>query len=176
MEIRSGTNKICGTSDDLSDIRDDLNKGMSLLKQVNWSEGGYQLIFLMTKDSGLCLSSHNIMTLRHKSCFLIRAYQIAIRMMRVGVQWIRDCCDPAAKDLNELGIVTAINGETVAKWNTLFCKNEQLPHPNVWARIGKKPKPPIFELFPLLEAEVNEYVMKHLDFFYNQNVTLPCLV
>ena len=53
------------------------------------------------------------MTLRHKSCFLIRAYQIAIRMMRVGVQWIRDCCDPAAKDLNELGIATAINEETV---------------------------------------------------------------
>ena len=86
-------------------------------------------------------------------------------MMRVVVQWILDCYDPAAKDLNELGIVTAINGETVAKWNKLFRKNERLPHPNVWVRIGKKPKPPIFELFPLLEAEVNEYVMKHLDFF-----------
>ena len=96
--------------------------------------------------------------------------------MRVGVQWIRDCCDPAAKDSNKLGIVTAINGETVAKRNKIFCKNERLPHPNVWVRIRKNPKPPIFESFPHLEAEVNEYVMKHLDFFYNQNVTLPCLV
>ena len=31
--------------------------------------------------------------------------------------------------------------------------------------MGKKPKPPLFEVFPTLEAEVNEFIMNHLDCF-----------
>ena len=64
---------------------------------------------------------------------------------------LRDCCRPAAEELNKLGITTAENGKRIAKWNRDFRQNNQFPHPNAWVRIGKKPKPPIFELFAHLE-------------------------
>ena len=51
----------------------------------------YQLVIPMTKDSSLGLSSHNKFTIRNKSLFLLRAYQVALSKLRVGVKWITDC-------------------------------------------------------------------------------------
>ena len=67
-------------------------------------DDGYQLMIPMTTDSSLGLSSHNIFTIRSKSLFLLKAYQIALEKMRVGVRWIDDCCKQAVIFINSLGI------------------------------------------------------------------------
>lgn len=81
------------------------------------------------------------------------------------MRWIDDCCQPAVDELNNLGVKTTQSKKTIGKWNRDFRKHEKFPHPNVHVRMGKKPKPPIFELYPHLEATVGEFVIKHLDFF-----------
>ena len=81
-------------NDDDVDVVEALNERICLLQKVNETEHGYKLVIPMTEDSS-CLSTHNIFTIRNKSLFLIRAYQIALEEMKVGVQWSRDCCQPA---------------------------------------------------------------------------------
>ena len=64
-----------------------------------------------------------------------------------------------------MGITTSKTRRTIAQWNSNFRCGDQFPHPNPWVRIGKDPKPPIFELFPQVVADINAYVVQHLDFF-----------
>ena len=151
--------------DDDVDVVEGLKDRILLLQKVNEREDGYQLVIPMTEDSSDCVSNHNKFTIRNKSLFLIRAYQIALEKPRVGVRWIDDCCQPAVDELNNLGVKTTQSKKTIGKWNRDFRKHEKFPHPNVHVRMGKKPKPPIFELYPHLEATVGEFVIKHLDFF-----------
>ena len=64
-----------------------------------------------------------------------------------------------------MGIITTVSGKTVGDWHRHFRKNDKFPHPNPHVRMGKKPIPALFELFPQLEARVREFIMKHLDCF-----------
>ena len=152
--------------DELVDVREALTEKIELLKEVNSTEGGYQKVIPMTEDSSTCISSHNIFVIRHKSLFLLRAYQIALEKMRVGVQFVRDCCtQEAIKELNSTRIMHSQSAQTIGKWNREFRKLDLFDHPNVHVRNGKKPKPPIFEMFPHLEAVVSKYILKNLDCF-----------
>ncbi len=74
---------------------DALNERICLLQQVNESADGYQLVIPVAEDSTQCLSSHRIFTLRNKCLFLVRAYQLTIKKMGIGTQWICNCYQPA---------------------------------------------------------------------------------
>ena len=67
--------------------------------------------------------------------------------------------------LNDCGFKATTNSEVVSKWNLVFCLNDKFPHPNPNVRMGEKPKPVLFEVFPNLEAQVQEFVMNKLDCF-----------
>ena len=96
------------------DVVEGLQYRINLFKQVLENEDGYQLVIPMTEDSSLGLSSHSKFTIRNKSLFLLRAYQVALSKLRVGVQWIADCCDQAVTEVNSLGPKTAMSGRTVS--------------------------------------------------------------
>mmetsp|Transcript_27620 Transcript_27620/g.59008 ORF Transcript_27620/g.59008 Transcript_27620/m.59008 type:complete len:743 (+) Transcript_27620:485-2713(+) len=151
--------------EDINVVVEGLHERINLLKKVQEDDDGYQLVIPMTEDSSLGLSSHNKFTIRNKSLFLLKAYQIALEKMRVGVRWIEDCCKQAVTFINSLGIKTTVSGKTVGDWHRHFRKNDKFPHPNPHVRMGKKPTPALFELFPQLEARVREFIMKHLDCF-----------
>ena len=40
------------------------------------------------EEGNNCISSHNKFTIRPKSLFLLKAYQIALDKMRVGARWV----------------------------------------------------------------------------------------
>ena len=85
--------------------------------------------------------------------------------MKVGVRWVDHICHKAVVVLNDYGFKATTNSEVVSKWNLVFRLNDKFPHPNPNVRMGKKPKPVLFEVFPNLEARVQEFVMNHLDCF-----------
>ena len=68
-----------GNYDSTSDVCDILKEMISILHQVNQSMDGHQLVFSITEDSYQCLSTHSIMTIRHKSFLLIQAYKTSIK-------------------------------------------------------------------------------------------------
>ena len=84
-----------------------LQERIDLLKKVHESEEGNQHVLPMIKDSSDSLSSHNIFIIQNKSLFLIRAYQIALERMQVGVKWVKEIFREAVHDLNNLGVKTS---------------------------------------------------------------------
>ena len=113
-----------GNYNGTSDVHDILKERISILHQVNHSVDGYQLVIPITEDSSQCLSNNRIIKRRHKSCLLIWAYKTAIKKLQVGVYWIRDCFQPAAEDLNSLGITTAKTGRKIYQWNRDFWRDD----------------------------------------------------
>ena len=89
--------------------------------------------------------------------------------MKVGVRWVDHICDKAVVELNDYGFKATTNSEVVSKWNCVFRLNDKFPHPNPNLRMGKKPKPVLFEVFPNLEARVQEFVMNHPVCFFCGN-------
>jgi len=151
-------------SDESIDVVELLVERIELLKQVQHNEDGYQLVIPMTEEGCQSVSSHNIFVIRQKTLFLCRAYQIALEKLRVGVKW-EDVCKEAVRELNNLGLKQATSGRTVMKWNREFNIHDKFPHPDPRVRMGKKPKPPIFELFSEIELEVKTFIKDHLDCF-----------
>ena len=145
-------------------IVDGLEERTRLLQKVNSSENGYQLVLPISAKIGTnYVSSHNKFTIRQKSLFLVKAYQIALEEMKVGVRWRDHICQKAVVALNNYGFKAATHAEVVAKWNRVFRVNEKFLHPDPNVRMGEKPKPVLFEVFPNLEAQVHEFVMSRLD-------------
>ena len=127
-------------------VVDGLEERMRLLKQVNASDNGYQLVLPIGAEIGTnYVSSHNKFLIRQKNFFLL------------------NICQKAVDELNNDGFEAAANFQVVAKWNRVFRVNEKFPHPNPNVRMGKKPKPMLFEVFPNLEARVHEFVIKNLS-------------
>jgi hypothetical protein len=155
-------------NDETIDVVHLLNERIELLKSVHNNEHGYQYVIPMSEkessSSQSSVTSYNIFVIRHKALFLTRAYQIALDKLKVGVKW-EDICNEAVKELNNVGINTTTTGKTVMKWHREFRDNDQFPHPNIYVRMGKTYKPPIFELFPDIEAKVNEFILSNLSFF-----------
>ena len=77
------------------DVVEALLERIALLKKVNESEDWYQSVIPVCDGSNNNLSSHNIYTLRHKSLFLIRAYQIVLERLILGVPWVANYCASA---------------------------------------------------------------------------------
>ena len=145
-------------------VVDGLEERIRLLQKVNSSENGYQLVLPIGAEIGTnYVSSHNKFTIRQKSLFLVKAYQIALEEMKVGVRWRDHICHKAVVALNNYGCKAATHAEVVAKWNRHFRVNDKFPHPDPNVRMGKKHKPILFEIFPNLEARVHEFVMSRLD-------------
>ena len=153
-------------NDETIDVVHLLNERIELLKSVHNNEHGYQYVIPMSEEesSQSSVTSYNIFVIRHKALFLTRAYQIALDKLKVGVKW-EDICNEAVKELNNVGINTTTTGKIVMKWHREFRDNDQFPHPNIYVRMGKTYKPPIFELFPDIEAKVNEFILSNLSFF-----------
>ena len=94
-----------------------------------------------------------------------------------------DFCEKAVAECHKMGIETTKNGRRVADWKPNFRKADKFHHPNSHVRMGKKRTPPLFDLFPQLEARVREFITKHLDCFAVEmlrgeliNVMIPKLV
>ena len=83
--------------------------------------------------------------------------------MKVGVRWVEDICHKAVLMLNDSGLKVTTNYRVVSKWNVVFRLHDKFPHPNPEMRMGKKSKPVLFEVFPNLEARVQDFVMNKLD-------------
>ena len=92
-------------------------------------------------------SHHDIMVVRHKAQYLIKAYLLAMKKMNKET-W-GQCCVMAATELNELGLTKFSGGEGVARWNTQFRIVHTFPHPK--RHVTKKQSCEfirIFEYFP----------------------------
>ena len=144
------------------DVVAGLEERIDLLKKVNSYKNGYKLVLPMVVEKGNNYVSNHKFTIRQKSLFLLKAYQIALDKMRVGVRWVDRMCHRALRELNSYGIKTAAHKEVVAKWNRDFRSSDKFPHPNPSVRMGKKATSVLFEVFPHLEARVQEFVLKHL--------------
>ena len=78
------------------DVVAGLEERIDLLKKVNSYENGYKLVLPMCAEKGNhYVSNHNKFTIRQKSLFLLKAYQIALDEMRVGVRWLDHVCHKA---------------------------------------------------------------------------------
>ena len=92
------------------DVVAGLEERIDLLKKVNSCENGYKLVLPMsTEKDNDYVSNHNKFTIRQKSLFLLKAYQIALDEMRVGVRWVDHICHKAVGELNSYGIKTAMH-------------------------------------------------------------------
>ena len=111
------------------DVVEGLHERMKFLKQVHQREYGYQLVIPMTEDGSLNLSSHNKFTIRNQSLFLLKAYEYALKELRVGVKWV-DFCEKAVAACHKMGIETTKNGRRVADWSRHFRKADKFHHPN----------------------------------------------
>ena len=100
-------------------------------------------------------------TTTRTSKFLITAYEKALDKLRVGVCWL-DLCHEAALEMNKIRITKTKTGKTVGDWHRHFRMDDKFPHPNAHVKMGKKPKPALFEIFHL-EARMKEFVVEHLD-------------
>jgi hypothetical protein len=97
--------------------------------------------------------------------FIIRAYQLPLEKLQVGVKWVDDCCRQAVNELNAIGITTTTNAEVLRRWCKEFSNTKKFPHPNPYVCIGKSPKPSIFEHYPKFEAKIRSFVLENLDCF-----------
>ena len=96
-----------------------------MLKKVNSYENGYILVSPICAENGdNYVSNHNKFTIRQKSLFLLKAYQIALDEMRVGVRWLDHICHKAVVELNNYGFKTATHRGVVARWNQDFRTND----------------------------------------------------
>ena len=71
------------------DVVAGLEERIDLRKKVNSYEDGYKLVLPMAAEKGnRYVSNHNKFTIRKKSPFILKAYQIALDEMKVGVRWV----------------------------------------------------------------------------------------
>jgi hypothetical protein len=74
-----------------ADVLEGLRDRIIMLQKVNEFEDGFKLVIPANgNDHDDDLSSHNIFTIRHKSLFLLKAYQLAIEKMNEW-KWVDQC-------------------------------------------------------------------------------------
>ena len=103
------------------DVVAGLEERIELLQKVNASENGFQLVLLIGAEIGHnYVSNHNEFRIRKKLLFLLKAYQITLDEMKVGVRWVDHICHKAVVVLNDYGFKATTNSEVVSKWNCVF--------------------------------------------------------
>eukprot|EP00581_Thalassiosira_minuscula_P011088 CAMPEP_0183717904 /NCGR_PEP_ID=MMETSP0737-20130205/11334_1 /TAXON_ID=385413 /ORGANISM="Thalassiosira miniscula, Strain CCMP1093" /LENGTH=1299 /DNA_ID=CAMNT_0025947381 /DNA_START=283 /DNA_END=4182 /DNA_ORIENTATION=+ len=129
------------------DVVQGLRDRIELLKKANETVDGWKTLI---PDDGKedNYSQYDIMIVRHKAQYLIKAYLLAIN--RMNLIPFRECCNIALKDLTELGLTKFSGPNTVLKWAAQFRVSNTFPHPG---RHTAKPKQGfdqfhVFEYFP----------------------------
>ena len=130
-----------------------------LLKSVHGSEDGWRNV-IAGRDANNYCTKLEIFEIRQRSTFLCCAYQIALLEMN-GKTW-HDCCKQACKLLNDLGMTQATFFKTIANWNKVFRRFECFPHPNPYVQCGKRPLPPLLEIFPNAKDQIISFGIKNL--------------
>ena len=95
-----------------------------------------------------------------RDMFLCMAYQLALRHMN---QWTwQDCCMESYLRLNDLCMQQATFYRTLAKWNIIYHKLENSPHPNAYVQCGKRPLPQLLERIPDAKDQIVAFGVKSL--------------
>eukprot|EP00956_Cyclotella_meneghiniana_P000637 scaffold691_cov50-Cyclotella_meneghiniana.AAC.1 len=105
-----------------TDVRLAIEERIRLLRSVQQKHDGYKFVIrINSEDDWYSLSTHNIFTIRNKSLFVARAYEIALDQLRTGIRWEKDCCKPGKQiTLPQKSQVT-----TSGKVNTWFTGNDE---------------------------------------------------
>jgi len=138
-----------------------LEDRIQLLKKANESVNGWKRL-IPNDGKEEQYSHHDIMVVRHKAQYLIKAYLLAMKKMNKET-W-GQCCVMAAIELNELGLTKFSGGEGVARWNTQFRTVNTFPHPK--RHVTKKQSweyMMIFEYFPSAKDMFLEIANENMD-------------
>jgi hypothetical protein len=136
-----------------------LQRRVRLLQSVHASEDGWRNVVLGRDENSYC-TKLEVFEIRQRSTFLCCAYQLALTNM--NEQTWHDCCKMACKFLNSLGLGQATFFKTVANWNKVFRQFEGFPHPNPYVQCGKRPLPPLLEVFPDAKEQIVSFGIKNL--------------
>ena len=137
-----------------------VERRIELLKSVNESEEGWRNVIVVGRDADDYCTKREIFEIRQRSTFLSCAYQIALEHMNQKT-W-HQCCKEACKLLNSLGMMQATYFITVANWNKVFRQFDSFPHPNPYVQCGKRPLPPLLEIFPEAKEQIVSFGIQNL--------------
>ena len=87
-------------------------------------------------------------------------YQIAL--LEINCKTWRECCKQTCKLLDILGMMQATFFKTIANWIKVFRRFECFPHPNPYVQCGKRPLPPLLEIFPNAKDQIISFGIKNL--------------
>ena len=139
--------------------KETVQRRIRLLQLVHASEDGWRNVIIGRDEKNFC-TKLEIVEIRQRSTFLCCAYQLALANMN-DITW-HDCCKRACKFLNSLGFAQATFFKTVANWNKVFRRRESFPHPNPYVQCGKRPLPPLLEIFPDAKDQIVSFGIKNL--------------
>ena len=148
-----------GTSVCNETAKEAVERRIRLLQSVHTSEDGWKNVIIGRDENNYC-TKLEIFAIRQRSAFLCCAYQMAL--MHMNDKTWHDCCKMACKLLNSLGFNQATFFKTVANWNKVFRRCEGFPHPNPYVQCGKRPLPPLLEVFPDAKDQIVSFGVKNL--------------
>ena len=65
--------------------------------------------------------------------------------------------------MDEIGVKTIKDYQTIMKWNRVFRTNEIFPHPNYYVEMGKSDQPVFLETFPEVKLELSRWAKLNLS-------------
>jgi hypothetical protein len=128
------------------DVLKRLQDRIDLVKKANETVDGWK--HLVPNDGKEDLySDRDIMLVRHKAQYLIKAYLLAIETM--NTQTWKQCCRNSASSLHALGL-TKITGDSIMRWNLQFRVDNVFTHPGKMVNEKQRSNDSIriFEYFP----------------------------
>ena len=161
---RTTTESSAADYDELSTLcnetaKEAVERRILLLKSVHESEDGWRNVIVGRDASNYC-TKLQIFEIQQRLTFLCCAYQIALSEMNCKT-W-HECCMQACKFLNNLGMMQATFFKTIANWNKVLQRFECFPHPNPYVQCGKRPLPPLLEIFPNAKDQIISFGIKNL--------------
>ena len=72
-------------------------------------------------------------------------------------------CEQGIQQMDEIGIKTIKDYQTIMKWNRVFCTNYIFPHPNYYVEMGKSDQPVFLETFPEVKLELTTWAKLNLS-------------
>lgn len=111
----------------VDDVLTGLKERIELLKKANESVNGWKSL-IPDDNREAAYSQYDIMVVRHKAQYLIKAYLVAMKYMN-HESW-GQCCKMATAELSELGFLTKLSGGgAIGRWNAQFRISNTFPHP-----------------------------------------------
>lgn len=150
--------------DEDADVYNGVQQIIKSLEVVAQSANGYEEANIIELHKDSQLTKHALWDLRNKCMYLRVAYVIALDKLCVGFRW-KECCDRAARMINDLTQINAASGTTIMKWNRIFRVNHQFPNSDPYVANGIKRKPAVFEVFPTAAVDMSNFILDKLDHF-----------